>query len=107
MLTDGLHSYHVLEVLANYTVVDVNHEESRVMFHLNTVNSLYSYIKETYEHHRGVVPKYINRYNALFFVAFRCANSLKDTLFSSLCTVNWNFYWHGVKDVRNHNLVVL
>lgn len=107
VLTDGLRSYNVLETLVNCTVVDVNHEESRGMFHLNTVNSLHSYIKETYEHYRGVATKYINRYNALFSVAFRCANNLKDTLFSSLCTINQSCYWHGIKDIRNFKLVVL
>ena len=107
MLTDGLRSYNVLETLAGCTVVDVNHEGGRGMFHLNTVNSLHSYIKEILDHYRGVATKYINRYNALFSVAFRCADNLKDTLFSSLCTVSPNCYWHSVKDVRNHKLVVL
>ncbi len=107
VLTDGLRSYSALETLADCTVVDVNHEKSRGIFHLNTVNSLHSYIKETYNHYRGVATKYINRYNALFAVAFRCAESLKDTLFASLCTVSQNSYWHSVNDVRNYSLVTL
>lgn len=76
-------------------------------FNLNTVNGLHSFIKDTYNHYRGVSTKYINRYNALFSVAFRCAGSLKDTLFSSLCTVGSKSYWHGVKDIRNHLLVII
>lgn len=107
ILTDGLRSYNIPETLANCTVVDVNHEESRGIFNLNTVNSLHSYIKETYNHYRGVATKYINRYNALFSIAFRCAKNLKDTLFSSLCTVGHNCYWHSVEDVRNYHLVIL
>lgn len=107
VLTDGLRSYNVLETLANCTVVDVNHEENSGMFHLNTVNSLHSYIKETYNHYRGVATKYINRYNALFSIAFRCTDSLKDTLFSSLCTIGQSCYWHSVNDVRNYQLVAL
>ena len=107
VLTDGLRSYSVLETFVNCTVVDVNHEEGRGMFHLNTVNSLHSYIKETYNHYRGVATKYINRYNALFSIAFRCANNLRDTLFSSLCTVGRHCYWHSVKDIRNYQLVML
>lgn len=107
ILTDGLRSYNIFETLANCTVVDVNHEERRGIFNLNTVNSLHSYIKETYDHYRGVSTKYINRYNALFSIAFRCAKNLKDTLFSSLCTVGHNSYWHSVGDVRNYQLVEL
>ncbi len=107
ILTDGLRSYNALETLADCTVVDVNHEKIKGIFHLNTVNSLHSYIKETYNHYRGVATKYINRYNALFSVAFRCAESLKDTLFASLCTVSQNSYWHSINDVRNYHLVAL
>lgn len=107
VLTDGLRSYNILETVTNCTVVDVNYEESRGMFHLNTVNSLHSYIKDSYDHYRGVATKYINRYNALFSIAFRCANSLKDTLFTSLCTIGRNCYWHSLQDVRNYQLVAL
>ena len=107
ILTDGLRSYNVLENLAGCTVVDVKKEESRGIFNLNTVNSLHSFIKETYNHYRGVATKYINRYNALFSIAFRCADNLKDMLFSSLCIVGQNCYWHSVNDVRNYKLVIL
>lgn len=104
ILTDGLRSYHVLEGLAGCSVVDINQEESRGVFHLNTVNSLHSYIKKTYNHYRGVATKYINRYNALFSIAFRCADDRIEALFSSLCTVGQNCCWHSVKDVRNYQL---
>lgn len=106
-LTDGLRSYNVLESLTNCAVVDVNHEANKGMFNLNTVNSLHSFIKDTYNHYRGVATKYINRYNALFSVAFRCADGLKDTLFSSLCTIGQNNYWHSVRDIRSYRLVTL
>ncbi len=107
VLTDGLRSYHVLETLANCTVVDINREESRGIFNLNTVNSLHSFIKETYNHYRGVATKYINRYNALFSIAFRCVDNLKDILFSSLCTMGQNCYWHSTGDVRNYQLLLI
>ena len=107
VLTDGLRSYNALKALADCTVIDVTHEKSKGFFHLNTVNSLHSYIKETYNHYRGVATKYINRYNALFSIAFRCADSLKDTLFASLCTASQKCYWHSVNDVRNYKLVTL
>ncbi len=107
ILTDVLRSYSVLETLADCTVVDVNHEECRGIFNLNTVNSLHSYIKETYNRYRGVATKYINRYNALFSIAFRCANGLRDTLFAALCNVGQICYWHSVKDVRSYQLVTI
>ena len=107
VLTDGLRSYHVLETLASCTVVDINQEESRGIFNLNTVNSLHSFIKEAYNHYRRVATKYINRYNALFSIAFQCVNNLKDILFSSLCTMGKNCYWHSVGDVRNYQLLLI
>lgn len=107
ILTDGLRSYNVLETLTNCKVINVNHEECKEMFNLNTVNSLHSYIKETYNHYRGVATKYINRYNALFSIAFRCAKDLKNTLFAALCNSGQTCYWHSVKDVRSYQLVTL
>lgn len=105
--TDGLRSYNVLETLVDCTVMDVNHEECRRTFNLNTVNSLHSYIKATYNHYRGVATKYINRYNALFSVAFRCTSDLKETLFTAFCNIGQNCYWHRVKDIRSYHLVAL
>lgn len=107
ILTDGLRSYNVLETLSGCTVVDVNHEECRGIFHLNTVNSLHSYIKGIYIHYRGVASKYINRYNALFSIAFRCANNMADALFAALGSLGQTCYWHSVKDIRNYQLVTL
>lgn len=43
-LTDGLRSYHVLELLTSCTVVDVTREENPRWFNLNIVNSLCSFI---------------------------------------------------------------
>lgn len=107
VLTDGLRSYKGLEDAAACTVVDINHEGGRGMFNLNTVNSFHSYIKGIYVHYRGVATKYINRYNALFSVAFRCASGLADSLLDSLCNANIQCYWHSVEDVSSYHLVVL
>lgn len=106
-LTDGLRSYRVLESLTNCAVVDVAHEQNKKIFNLNTVNCLHLFIKDAYKRYRGVATKYINRYNALFSLAFRCADELIDRLFSSLCTVAQDCFWHGVKDVRTYQLVSL
>ncbi len=107
ILTDGLRSYNILETAAGCTVIDINHEKNRRFFNLNTVNSLHSYIKNTYVHYRGVATKYINRYNAMFSIAFRCARNLADSLFTSLCTTGRMSYWHSIKDIRTYQLVRL
>lgn len=74
-LTHGLRSYNILETMADCTVVDVKHEGWRGIFHLNTVNSLHSYIKEMYRQYCGVATKYINLYNALFSIGYRSAKN--------------------------------
>lgn len=107
VLTDGLRSYNSLGAAIGCTVIDVNHEENKKLFNLNTVNSLHSYIKETYNHYRGVATKYINRYNALFSIVFRCAEGLATSLFHSLCNIGNGCYWHSVHDICNCRLVIL
>lgn len=107
VLTDGLRSYKKLEVATGCTVVNINHEKGRGLFNLNTVNSLHSFIKDLYAHYRGVATKYINRYNALFSVAFRCTSNQVGAMFSSLCNIGNGNYWHGVQDIKIYNLVVL
>lgn len=106
-LTDGLCSYYALEMLTKCSVLNVNRQKSDRIFNLNTVNSLHSYIKETYNHYREVATEYSNRYNALFSMVFRCADSLTDTFFSSLCISGQNCYWHSIVDVRNYQLVLI
>ena len=106
VMTDGLKSYGILKTIVDCAVVDVNNEDSK-MFHLNTVNSLHSYIKNTYDHYRGVATKYINRYNALFSIAFRCASDVTGQLFSSLCATSNVNYWHSVEDTRNYQLLTV
>ena len=107
VLTDGLRSYNSLKAATGCTVVDVNHEKSKKLFNLNIVNSLHSYIKKTYNQYRGVATKYINRYNALFSIVFRCAESLTDSLFNALCNIGNGCYWHSVHDICSYQLVVL
>lgn len=51
---------------------------------MNMVSSLHSYMKETYNHYRGVANKYINRYNALFSVAFRCTDGIYHLQFQTV-----------------------
>ena len=107
ILTDGLKSYNTLKSIAKCAVIDVNCVDKTSMFNLNTVNSLHSYIKSAYDHYRGVATKYLNRYNALFSIAFRCATNIIETLFSTLCSTGRNNYWHSVNDTRNYQLVTI
>lgn len=90
--TDGLRSYNSPEAATGRTVVNVNREKDRGLFNLNMVNSLHSFIEEKYAHYRGIATKYINRYNMLFSIAFRCTDSQTGALFSSLCNVGNGSY---------------
>lgn len=50
VLTDGLYTYRVPVRMAVFTAADINWEKSCGIFNLNTLNSLYSLIKGTYNH---------------------------------------------------------
>ena len=105
-LTDGLRSYNVLKELGICTVVEAYKDEDG-FYNLNTVNSMHSYIKDIYDHYRGVATKYINRYNAMFSLVFRSTQELSMNLFSSLCNTSTYRYWHSVEDVKQLNLTLI
>lgn len=107
VLTDGLRSYHVFESFTNCTVIDINHKECLGIFTLILSTAYIHLSKRPITITVVLLPKYLNRYNALFSIAFRCADNLKDTLFSSLCTVGQKCYWHSMKDVHNHQLLLI
>ena len=107
VLTDGLRGYSVINTLADCEVKDVNLESQKAVFHLNTVNSLHSYIKSTYEHYRGVATKYLNRYNALFAVAFRGMSGLAESLFQLLSNTSQRNYWHSCQEVQQDRLLAI
>ncbi|MCM1126309.1 MAG: hypothetical protein NC429_07530 [Lachnospiraceae bacterium] len=105
-MTDGLRSYSVLGTLAGCKVEDVNGQKSG-FYNLNTVNNLHSFIKGCYIFYRGVATKYLNRYNALFQIAYRSIEAkialLIKKLFRPGCTINI----HTVKDIVPHSLLVV
>lgn len=107
LLTDGLRSYNVLSDIPGCSVKDVNAETCKGIFNLNTVNSLHSFIKDTYEHYRGVATKYLNRYNALFSVTFRAAKEMPGRLFDALSTTGYTAAPHTCADVLKHNLLLI
>ena len=107
LLTDGLRSYNILKGLSSCTVVTADEKSDDPVINLNTVNSLHSFIKRTYNHYRGVATKYLNRYNALFSVAFRCLSSTAGELFDSISSSNSESYWHSCKDIRLNGLLLI
>lgn len=107
ILTDGLRSYNILKDLPGCTVKDVNYEDADGMLNLNTINSMHSYIKGTYDHYRGVATKYLNRYNALFSIAFRCSKDIVDNLFASWGNTGTTSYWHSTVEIRQRDLLCL
>lgn len=104
LLTDGLRGYNVLENLADCTVKNVENESSS-FYHLNSVNSLHSYIKERYKYYRGVATKYINRYGALFSIAYRKTEEIIEKLKTYLFNVGTTSYARTISDVRGLRLL--
>ena len=49
----------------------ISHESYDKFNHLNTVNSFHKLIEERLQKYKGVASKYINRYNAFFFMQKR------------------------------------
>ena len=108
ILVDGLRSYNSLKEIANCSIKDVvNDDENDPVFNLNTVNGLHSFIKNTYNQYRGVATKYLNRYNALFSVAFRCAKNSAETMMKSIGNVGRTSYWRSCESIRTEGLLCI
>lgn len=109
LLCDGLNAYPLLTKIADCTVKNVNQapEAEKVFFHLNTVNSLHSFIKRRYIFYRGVATKFLNRYNALFAISFRQNRNTIPALCSKLLHPSRSNYCHTIKDVNSWNLLSL
>ena len=104
-LCDGLRSYSVLKSIAKCTIKDINTvpEDEKAFYHLNTVNNFHSFIKKRYDFYRGVATKYLNRYNALFTVAWQQNDSVIASLYNRLfCPgkVNYHYRNRDVKELR-------
>ena len=69
VMIDGLASYRqpLEDKNCNVTILK-NYKNYNKEYHLNTVNSFHTRIKNQYEKYRSVASKYINRYAALFKV---------------------------------------
>ena len=103
-LCDGAASYNALPENCGCPTVNVNEEQAGKFYHINTVNGLHSFIKETYTHYRGVATKYLNRYNALLSKAYRCGSDLADYIYNILCANNVQRH-RTVRDVKSLGLL--
>lgn len=109
VLCDGLRSYNSLASVAECTVKDCSSctaDESH-FYNMNTVNGFHSFIKRTYEFYRGVATKYLNRYNTLFAVMYRKADSMIRRLNEALLAPSTHNYYHSNKEVRQASLLLI
>lgn len=72
-------------------------EDEKCIYHLNTVNGFHSFIKSCYNFCRGVATKYLNRYNALFFGAYRNVASFIKRVKQALLEAGRIDYYHSNK----------
>ena len=109
LLCDGLKSYRVLRDLAECVIKDINTASPAEVnfFHLNTVNNFHSFIKDRYDYYRGVATKYLNRYNALFSLAWRRNTAVVTDLYSKLFHQGTADYYHSIKDIKTLRLLAL
>lgn len=108
VLTDGSRSYNTLEELCNCDVNNVKTDENkeRHFLHINTANAFHSFIKKRYEACGGVATKHLNRYNALFALAFRANVETVDEVYAALCSNKQNSYF-SVNDAKIKDLLPL
>ena len=108
-LCDGLRSYSVLKSIAKCSIKDINTvtEEEKAFYHLNTVNNFHSFIKDRYDFYRGVATKYLNRYNALFTVAWRQNDSVIANLCNKLFCPSKVDYHYTNRDVKELRLLAI
>jgi transposase-like protein len=104
VLCDGAKSYAVLEREGKCSVKGIDTAErptNQGFYHINSVNGYHSFIKERYLAARGFATKYLNRYNALFTLAYKQISSTAEDIFETLVTGIHN----TIADVRNRDLL--
>ena len=108
ILCDGLSSYKTLGMVIDCTVHDINAEETgHGFYNLNTVNNFHSYIKKQYNEYRGVATKYLNRYNAMFTLAWRKNEAIISGLCARLLKPGLLDYHHTIRDIRKSRLLTI
>jgi hypothetical protein len=104
VLCDGAKSYTILEQEGKCSVKEIDTTEALIeqgFYHINSVNGYHSFIKERYLDARGFATKYLNRYNALFSVAYKQVNNTAEDVFEILATGVHN----TITDVKNRDLL--
>jgi transposase-like protein len=72
MMCDGAKAYQALNESGVCSVANIDsHADADAFYNINTVNGYHSFIKERNRYARGFATKYLNRYAALFSVAYR------------------------------------
>jgi transposase-like protein len=109
LLCDGATSYNALSDACECTVRNVcgennNSKGGKGFFNINTVNNFHSFIKDRYNHYRGVATKYLNRYNILFSKVYKDSGKLVDDIYNILFS-NTVDHFHSIEDVKDLNLL--
>lgn len=104
-LTDGMNADPKLGKALGLSIMNVK-KETGSFFNLNTVNNLHSFIKNRYCDYRGVVAKYLNRYNLVFRAAYRMRLSV-DELAEKLFLARDPKRVHHYDDVKKLNLLAV
>lgn len=109
VLCDGLKTYNYLKSIADCSIKDINTvcEDEQTFYHLNTVNNFHSFIKSRYVFYRGVATKYLNRYNALFTLAWRQPDSLLADLCAKLLCPGAKDYHYKNQQIKTERLLVI
>jgi transposase-like protein len=104
VLCDGAKSYTILEKEGKCAVKGIDTTEEAInqgFYHINHINAYHSFIKERYQRARGFATKYLNRYNALFPLAYKqMINTENDVLETLVAGIH-----NTVTDVRCRNLL--
>jgi len=89
ILCDGAKSFGVLSDVAEVSNVK---NERGTFYNINSVNGYHSFIKTRHNNvYRGVATKYLNRYNALFSLAYNSNEELIDAIYNILISTSGTY----------------
>ena len=101
VLADGGKGYPAMAKNCGYNLVNAKAEGCT--YDLNRINGLHSYIKRTYnQKYNGVATKYLNRYNALFALAYTDKEKAIEYIYSLIKTQVGH---RSVADTRTEGLL--
>ena len=108
-MCDGADSYNELIKSHNCKKVElIGHESYDKVYHLNTVNSIHSRIKNLYEHYHGVATKYLNRYLAMFtFIEMSSGISSGEMAMNFMNKIKTMNVYSSIYDLKTANLLMI